>query len=231
MVKRHKNVVFILARGQSKRLPKKNIKILNGKPLIWYAITAAASCEAVSDVVVSSDCDEILDVVSKINGCLTIKRPAALALDDTSSEDTLRHAVQWYEDEYGIIENIILLQPTSPFTTPKMVFDCLSLLSEKESAMTVVSPSKKFEWYGKLSDDNGFTFFLNEDEIKKYSQFKQYVPSGNVYTVRRNFFLKTNKLKSESSNGVVVVSANEAVDIDYLSDFTYAQFLISKNIL
>lgn len=228
MTKKFKNIAFVLARGQSKRLPKKNIKLLNGKPLIWYAIAAAKFCDSICDVVVSSDCPEILEIVSKINGCIPLKRPEALAMDNSTSEDALRHAVQWYENEHGKIENIILLQPTSPFTTTAMIASCVNMLSEKESVMTVVNPAKKFEWYGKIADDGAFTVFLSEDEAKKFSTCKQFVPSGNVYSVRRDFFLRTNKLKSESHNGTVIVTANEAVDIDYQSDFDYAQFLMDR---
>lgn len=228
MMKQPKTVAFILARGGSKRLPKKNIKLLSNKPLISYVIAAANLSEVITDIVVSSDCSEVLEVVRKIDSCIALKRPEALALDNTTSEDALKHAVQWYESEYGEIENIVLLQPTSPFTTEKMIWSCVNLLSENESSMTAVHPSKKFEWYGKLSEEGQFMAFLNEDEVKEFSKYKQYVPSGNVYAVRRDFFLRTNKLKSEMHNATHVVSANEAVDIDYQSDFDYAEFLIGK---
>lgn len=228
MTKQPKTVAFILARGGSKRLPEKNIKLLNNKPLISYVIAAANLSEVITDIVVSSDCSEILDVVKIIDGCIALKRPDDLALDSSTSEDALKHAVQWYESEYGEIENIVLLQPTSPFTSQKMIGSCVNLLRANESSMTVVQPSKKFEWYGKLSEEGQFMAFLNEDEAREFSKYKQYVPSGNVYAVRRDFFLTTNKLKSEMHNATQVVSANEAVDIDYQSDFDYAEFLFEK---
>lgn len=227
-MKQLKSVAFVLARSQSKRLPGKNTKLLSGKPLMWYAINAAQSCSAIADVVVSSDCPDILEQAKKNNGCMVLKRPQELALDNSTSEDALKHAVEWYEGQNGKIDNVILLQPTSPFTTKAMIAECVDLLTSKESAMTVVVPSKKFEWYGKLLEDGTFTSYLNEMEVKKFSNDKQYVPSGNVYAVRRDFFLTTNKLKNELNNATVIVTANEAVDIDYQSDFDYAQFLIDK---
>lgn len=223
-----KNIAFILARGGSKRLPKKNIKLLDGKPLISYALSVANLCKDISDIVVSSDCSEILSTAKSLGNCFVLKRPDFLAQDDSTSEDALFHAVQWYEENCGVVDNIVLLQPTSPFSSPDMISQCINLLKTFDSSMTVVSATKRYEWFGTISDEGAFHSFLDETEKKRFSNLKQFIPSGNVYAVRKQYFLKNRKLRNHLKHGVHIVSPNEAVDIDLQSDFDYAQFLLAN---
>ena len=218
------NVVFILARGGSKRLPGKNIKLLGGKPLIAYAIETASHCEVVKDVVVSSDCEDILNVSKGFGNCHVLERPSEFATDSATSESALLHALEWYEKNFEKVDNVILMQPTSPFSTPAMIEGCLSLLEKTDSAMTVVSSRVKCEWVGEITDQGYFKNLIDGTFTGK----TQYIPSGNVYAVKANYFKQTNKLKNEQAHGAHTVSMSEAVDIDYLEDFNYAQFLIEQ---
>lgn len=221
-----KNVAFILARGGSKRLPQKNIKLLDGKPLISYVLNAANLCKNISAVVVSSDCPKILSVAESHGECFVLQRPDVLAQDDSTSEDALFHAAQWYEKRYGDFDNIILLQPTSPFSTPDMISQCLDLLHSFDSAMTVVAASKRYEWFGSISEEGAFVSFLEDAEKKKFSKIMQYIPSGNVYAVKKQYFFENKKLRNHLNHGACIVSPLEAVDIDLQRDFDYALFLL-----
>lgn len=223
-----KSVAFVLARGGSKRLPGKNIKKLCGKPLIEYVIEAAKKANIFEDIVISSDEDEILNIAKQWQ-CTTIKRPLSLSADESSSEDALLHAVHIYEQSHGKIDNIILLQPTSPLTSALMIERCSRLLEGVDSVMTVVRANKKVQWYGQVTKTGRFISFFDKNLPDDIASIKQYLPSGNLYGVKRDFFITHNKLKNEYSNYAFIVSDCEAIDIDYQSDFEYAEFLISKS--
>ena len=117
-----KKIAIIPARGNSKRLPGKNIKLLYGKPMIAYAIEEAKKSKYVDEVVVTSDDDEILNI-SKEYGADVIKRPSELAYDDTPTIEAIRHAVAHMGDDLVVV----LLQPTSPLRTVKDIDKCILL--------------------------------------------------------------------------------------------------------
>ena len=112
-----KSLFLITARGGSKGIPHKNIKPLNGKPLIYYAIDVARQFVEDEDICVSTDGDDIIKTVEDYNLKVLFKRPAELASDTAGSDEVILHAVQYYEALGRLYDNIVLLQPTSPFRT------------------------------------------------------------------------------------------------------------------
>jgi N-acylneuraminate cytidylyltransferase len=98
MYKDKKILALITARGGSKGIPKKNIKLLGNKPLIVWTIESALSSKFIDKTILSSDCDEIIDI-AKSNGCeIPFKRPCDLAKDESSSIDVILHALSFYKD-------------------------------------------------------------------------------------------------------------------------------------
>ena len=122
------NILGIIpARGGSKRVPKKNTRLLGGEPLIAYTICCARFCvdyDVLEDAVVSSDDDEILSVAKHYDS-KTLKRPPEMASDGASSYPLILHALK----EMGAYEYICLLQPTSPFRTPEDVGNCVKAMT------------------------------------------------------------------------------------------------------
>jgi CMP-N-acetylneuraminic acid synthetase len=116
-----KILAIIPARGGSKRLPDKNIKLLNGKPLIYYPIELAIQAEQkglITGHIVSTDDEKIASVAKEAGGNVSFLRPSELANDDSNVADTAIHAVNWWQDNHGeIIDSVLLLQPTSPLTS------------------------------------------------------------------------------------------------------------------
>jgi len=117
-----KKIAIIPARGNSKRLPGKNIKLLCGKPMIAYAIEEAKKSKYIDDVFVTSDDVEILSISERC-GANTIKRPGELAYDNTPTIEVVRHAV----NHLGFKMAVVLLQPTSPLRTVKDIDRCIRL--------------------------------------------------------------------------------------------------------
>ena len=110
-----KILALILARGGSKRIAGKNIRKLGGKPLIQWSIDVAKRTPEIDDILISTD-DEVIAEVA-INQGLSIPwlRPKELSTDTATSVDAALHALDWYEKQSGMVDGLLLLQPTSPF--------------------------------------------------------------------------------------------------------------------
>ena len=120
-------LVVIPARGGSKGLPGKNIKNLCGKPLIVYSIDVARAITIDDNICVSTDDQNIIDVVEIYGLHVPFVRPAELASDTASTNDVLLHAIKFYEDKGKKFNKILLLQPTSPLRTVEQVKEAISL--------------------------------------------------------------------------------------------------------
>lgn len=222
-------LAVILARGGSKRLPRKNILPLGGIPLIAHAIKAALASELITELIVSTDSEEIAEAARKAGAKVPFLRPAELALDSSTSDEALLHSVLKYEEMTGnTVETVVLLQPTSPFTKTKTINDCISILNDQRfsGALTVTVPSKRFEWLGK-NNGGRFEYFLSEEDSVSYRSLKQLSPSGNVYAGRRSNLAGNGKLLIRNEAAAVEVDQVEAVDIDYEFDLKFAEFLLT----
>lgn len=158
-------VAVIPARGGSKGLPGKNIRMLAGKPLIAYSIEAAKGSSYVSRVLVSTDDPEIAEVARRWGAEVPFLRPAELAEDLSPTEPVLTHAVQWLEANEGYRVDIVLfLQPTEIFRKRSMVDEVIRRLLEDQSLESafVAYPTHKNFWrkvgqgYARLAPDLGY---------------------------------------------------------------------------
>src|SRR5690606_16539362 len=112
---------LIPARGGSKGIPKKNIKLLNGRPLLEYTFNTAKSAKKLSRVILSSEDPEIMELANKIGLEVLFTRPQELARDTTSSLEVIRHCLEFFEAQGEIFDAICLLQPTTPFREKNLI--------------------------------------------------------------------------------------------------------------
>lgn len=150
MSERAPNVVAVIpARAGSKGLPRKNVRLLAGKPLIAYSIEAAKQCELINRVIVSTDDDEIAKVARQFGAEVPFIRPPELATDYASTESVLKHAVEWLEehDRYPV-DILVFLQPTDIFRKKHMLDEVVKNLLADESIESsfVVYPDHKNYW-------------------------------------------------------------------------------------
>ena len=148
----YKNKTFlgiIPARGGSKRLPKKNVLNLCGKPLVAWSIEAGLNSSYLDMLVVSSDDDQILDIASH-SRVHTLKRPDELATDVASTFDTLKHVLDKIEKH----DYVVLLQPTSPLRTENHIDDAIEFLEAREAdaIVSVCEADYNPSWCGTLDD-------------------------------------------------------------------------------
>lgn len=142
-------IAIIPARGGSKGLPRKNIKLLSGKPLIAYTIEAAKQCTLIDRVIVSTDDQEIAQVARTSGAEVPFIRPAELAQDDTTTEAVLKHCVEWLEqNERYKIDIVVFLQLTDVFRSKYMLQETIQkiLLNPNLDSVFVATKTHKNYW-------------------------------------------------------------------------------------
>ena len=141
-----KVLCVIPAKGNSRRLPKKNIRILAGKPLVAWTIEAAQGAKRLTDYLVSSDDSEIIEIAKKSGAPVPFVRPVELATDTVRNIAVVRHALEFMENEKQMTYDIIInLQPTSPVRDPAHIDQAVEMLwaSDLNSLVSVKGPYKK----------------------------------------------------------------------------------------
>jgi CMP-N-acetylneuraminic acid synthetase len=217
-------LAVIPARGGSKRLPRKNVLDLNGKPLIAYSIEAGLKSKYIDKVIVTSDDDEILEIAKKYKSN-TIKRSAKLASDTATTFDTVKHVIDNCE-EYNYI---ILLQPTSPLRDDKNIDQAIELLDSKkaDAVVSVCEMCHSPLWANTLDNSLSMKGFLRDELVNKRSQDleKNYIVNGAIYICKTNKFLKEESFFLKDNIFAYQMNRKESIDIDDEMDFKIAQAL------
>lgn len=223
-------LIVIPARGGSKRLPRKNVLPLAGKPLICWTIEAALESSLNAKIIVTSDDDEILSIVRhyKKDGVLAHKRPDALATDTAATIDVIKDACFFSESIHYNPSTIVLLQPTSPLRTAENIRDAISLFNKKDSKGTVVSVCEvehPTAWTGSLGEDKvlsgiDFTGKRSQDYDKEYRL------NGAIYVADYQHVVISETIFSNNVYAYVM-SKESSVDIDDRFDFRLAELSFS----
>lgn len=218
-------VAVVPARGGSKGIPRKNLALVAGKPLIVHTIEQAKASACVTMTVVSTDNDEIASV-SEAAGATVIRRPADLCGDKASSESALIHAVHALAHQCNAEpELIIFLQCTSPIRRASDIDKAVATLMQKGAdSLLSVSPSHRFLW----REEGGQARSINydfRDRPRRQDMVPQYVENGSIYVFRTQALLDSgNRL----SGNVALYRMDEAaaVDIDSMLDMKLAELIL-----
>lgn len=220
---------FIFARGGSKGLPGKNIKELCGMPLIAWSITIAKSIESISEVFVSTDNEDIAKVARHYNATV-INRPCKLATDDSPEWLSWKHAIEWVELHRGIFDIFISLPATSPLRSKKDIEECIKALNDKTDIVVTILESNRNPWFNMVKKTKEGSLTILNETMKRITRRqdapKAYDLTTVAYVSRPSFILCANNMWDGKIRGVEVNKEN-AVDIDSLDDFKYAEFLLS----
>ncbi|MEA2051169.1 MAG: acylneuraminate cytidylyltransferase family protein [Campylobacterota bacterium] len=227
-----KNVPRILAiipaRGGSKRLPRKNILNLNGKPILAYTIEASLQSKYITKTIVTSDDAEILDI-SKKYGSEVIKRPDHLASDTATSFDAIKHTILSQNENY---DYTILLQPTSPLRTTKHIDEAIKLLIEKnaDAVISTCEVDHPVQWNMKIKEDLDISEFVkNIDTNRSQDQTKHYRLNGAIYIANTKKLLGNKTFFLTKNIYSYIMDKKDSVDIDDEYDFLIAEAFIKIN--
>ena len=230
-----KYAAIITARGGSKRLPKKNILELAGKPLIAWTIEAAKNCSKIEDVIVTTDSEEIVKVAIEFGARVPFKRPEELSNDTATSFDVVKHCLDYLNEiEDKQVEYLVLLQPTSPLRSSEDIEKAIELLELKNaSAVVSVCPTEHSPlWSNTLDETLSLDSFLRDEVKNTRSQDlpAYYRLNGAIYVCKVEDFLKEKTFFLSKNNFAYVMSTESSVDIDTQLDFLVADFLLNKKI-
>ena len=224
-----KIISIIPARGGSKGIPRKNIKLLNGKPLISYFIDASNSCSLIDETYVSTEDGEISEI-SKGNNAEVIERPDELAGDDSSSIDVILHVLDYLEDKGELPDLFVLLQPTSPLRTSEDIEASINSFLESDCDSLVSVCKLDHRSLLNFSLEDGFLVQNNNESL--FNSRRQDMPSyyslnGAIYITTPGFIRKNRSFYSDKTIPHVM-SKEKSIDIDTSFDFKLAEFLLNE---
>lgn len=222
-------LAVIPARGGSKGVPKKNIKILGGKPMIVHTIEAAQQAFSNIDICVSTDSLEIKSVAESTGVIVPFLRPDRLASDTAGTHEVLLHAISYYEGMGIIYDAIVLLQATSPFRNAKHIEEALDLYSDDLDMVVSVTKTKTNPYYVLFEENiDGYL------EISKKGKFVRRQDCPDVWEYNGAIYiLNVKSLKKAKAADFVkvkkyVMDERTSLDIDTLLDFKLAEYLMER---
>ena len=221
-----KPLVIIPARGGSKGVPKKNIKLLGGKPLIYYTIEAAKAVFEDQFICVSTDDLEIKKVVEQTGLKIPFLRPAELATDTAGTYEVLLHALNYYENLEYFPDTIILLQPTSPYRTAEHIKEAIKLYTTEIDMVVSVKETKSNPYFNLFEEDvDGFLKKSKEsDYTRRQDCPKVWEYNGAIYVINVESLKKLQISKFQKIKKYVMDELS-SLDIDSEMDFKIAEIL------
>ena len=210
-------IAIVHAKGTSERVPAKNMRVLGDKPLFCQAIMNALNSQLVTKVVIDSESDEILAIGEKY-GALPLKRPAELATNMTTGDDL----AYWQASMYPNSEIVLQVVPTSPFLRPLSIDRAIGMISElKVDSVVGVFAEVLYVWTG------GKPGYLRADgSIPNSSEMCPVVyETTGLYVNRTRFVLANRRRMNAYSCAPFYLSRLEAIDINTLEDFEFAQIV------
>lgn len=223
-------IAIIPARGGSVRLPGKNIKVLSGKPMIAWSIEAALDSTLFDRVLVSTDCQEISDIAERYGAIVPCLRPAILASDTATTNDVISHMVGIVEAQWGSVNTITLLQPTSPLRTASNIVEAHALY-EKMEALSVISVCEMehpVQLCNKLPADHSMSGFVQEKyNVRSQELESHYRINGAIYIFDRTFVGSLTAIYGDKSYAYIM-RQDDSIDIDSMLDFDIAEIIMSR---
>lgn len=226
-------VGIVTARGGSKGIPGKNVRLLRGKPLLQYTAEAALASRGLNRVILSTEDEQIATIGRSCGLEVPFLRPAELARDDTPTLPVLQHAVGELERQGDRYDAVCLLQPTNPLRSPDDIDGCIAQLenSGADAVVTVLPiPAKHNPHWAYFQTSDGY-LRLSTGESEPIPRRQDLPPAfhreGSVYLTRRDVLMEGNSLYGKLLTGYVL-DADRCVSIDDLADWARAEQLLES---
>ncbi len=226
-----KNIAIIPARSGSKGLKDKNIKLLNGKPMLAYSIEAAKNTGLFDEIFVSTDSELYADISKEYGAIVPFLRGKELSSDTASSWDVVKDVLIKYE-KLGITFNtVVLLQPTSPLRTSQDIMKAYSLM-EKKQANAVVSICEVDHsplWCNTIPEDGSLVNFISREIVMKSRQNLEtyYRINGALYVVKTDYLFNAETIY-DSECYAYIMTKRKSIDIDDQLDFDIAEIIMKR---
>ena len=226
-------LAIIPARGGSKGLPGKNIKELEGKPLIAYTIEAALNAEVIDRVIVSTDDEKIATISKQYGAEIPYIRGEELASDEASAIDVYIDAIKRLGKEYEELPFMVLL-PTVPFRTSRHIEEAYKLFhrDKAKTLISVVEADVPVSWYLSIND-RGVLYprgygLKKGNVLNRQVNEASYIPNGAIYILDYDLLQKERTYYCEQTIPYIM-DKKTSIDIDTIEDFEYAEFILQRN--
>lgn len=219
------------ARGGSKGITRKNIKLLAGKPLIHYTITEAKKSKYLSYIVVSTEDVEITNLVEKY-GVDVVKRPDELSADDTPTSHVVQHVIKFLQEKENQNFNIIvILQPTSPLRLVSDIDGAIEMFMKKkcDSVVTVSEVQHPPHWMYTIERDVLVPIIKEKNILRRQDAPKIFQLNGAVFVTSKEYLFKNNLIFSGETRPYIM-PIERSVDIDSPLDLKLAELIISSKL-
>lgn len=227
---KNNNLAIITARGGSKRIPRKNIKLFLGKPIIQYSIEAAINSGCFDEVMVSTDDQEIADLAISLGAKVPFKRSEITSNDFATTSEVILEVLLDYEKKSKVFQYACCIYPTAPFVTSKKLKAAFELMKIKKAASVI--PITKFSfpiWRSFKLEDEKLSYNWPENALKRSQDFvSTYHDAGQFYFLNVQEFFKAKKLVTDNTYGFEIPET-EMQDIDTEDDWRLAEIKF-KNI-
>ena len=227
-----KILALIPARGGSKRLPGKNIKLLSGLPLIAWTIRAAQESGCCIDILVSTDDLAIAEVARQHGASVPWIRPSEFSTDSATSVDMAIHAINAYEIENGLIDGLLLLQPTSPFRSADSIKKAVALFTEGHASYPIVSVSPAIShpaWCFRAIN-MGIEPFLGWTALEQRSQDLEpaWMLNGSIYLITPVRLRADRTFLTRDVRPLLMDKPGESIDVDTSNDFELCELFLDR---
>jgi CMP-N,N'-diacetyllegionaminic acid synthase len=231
-MKRLKVLWLVTARSGSKSVPHKNIRKLNGLPLLAYRVKSALATDYPETVWISTDSEEYADVARSYGAQVHFLRPAELAQDHSTSVDVVLHAMSYADAKDYKFDYIGLLEPTSPFISATQLNAAIYQLANTDEAHAIVAVKESRPNTIFIQDDARYLNILarNLSDLSKLGRQefkKQITPSGGFYIAKWESFLHEKSFYTEKTLSFLVDDV-AALEIDEPIDFLFAEFIVNN---
>ncbi len=226
------NLAIIPARSGSKGLKDKNIRLMNGLPMMGYSIKAALDSNMYSHVMVSTDSQRYADIARQCGAEVPFLRSKSLAQDKSSSWDVVKEVVRMYGELGVSFDTLTLLQPTTPLRDANDIRNAFRVFDEKDAnaVVSVCEVDHSPLWSNRLDENNSMIHFAENIRVNGNRQMLStyYRLNGAIYLLKISVLDNIDQLYSNRCYACIM-SRKKSVDIDSLEDFEYAEYLFNKN--
>lgn len=227
-------ICTICARGGSKGVKNKNLRIILEKPLIAHSILQARESNLFNTIAVSSDSEEILNVAKKYGADIIIKRPEELASDTAAKPPVMKHCVIETEKLTGIqYETIVDIDATAPLRTVEDLIESVKKLEENENAKNLITGmnARRSPYFNLVEElDNGYVDLskrLNTSFVRRQDVPKSYDMNASIYIWKRKYFFEGPNIFTDATL-MYEMPEERSIDIDSPLDFEFVSFLAEK---
>lgn len=225
-----KNIAIITARSGSKGLKDKNIKLMNGKPLMAYSIDAAKASGLFDEIMVSTDSQKYADIAVEYGASVPFLRSAENSSDNASSWDTVLEVIRRYRDVDRRFDTVCLLQPTSPLRTGEDIAGAYKVFQEKNvnAVTSVCEVDHSPLWTMTLDEDMMLTEFRKRNIDAPRQKLDTYYRINGAVYIRQIEYNDDNIVLEDDRECAYIMDKRKSVDIDDALDFAIGEFLLRK---